>query len=164
MKKTAKQIIQENIQTIEEWALQGMTKKEIAKCLGVGYSTFRDEINQIPGTLALFKKIAITKKDCNKEKVENVEESLYKKAIGYNYIEEVPVKVKNEYFDEDGNKYTKEEVEVVQVKKHSPADVQAAKFFLTNRAKRIWQDNPHKVENDKESLKLKKKEVESRVF
>lgn len=148
-----------NLQTIEEWALQGMSQKDMAELLGMGYSTFRKIKQQNVALLALLKKCANQKKKLEEEQVKTVEESLYKRAIGYNYTETVPVKVKKEYFNEDGSKYTNEEVEVVKVTKHSPADIGAAKFFLLNKAKKVWQDNPHKVENDKKLLALKEKEA-----
>lgn len=31
-------------------------------------------------------------------------------------------------------------------------------------AKKVWQDNPHKVENDKENLKIRKKEMEGKEW
>ena len=52
----------------------------------------------------------------------------------------------------------------VKKKVHVPADVQAAKFFLINAAKKKWQDNPHKVENDKKAMKLKEKEAEGKMW
>lgn len=63
---------------------------------------------------------------------ERVERSLYQKATGYNVTEEQAVKVKTEQF--------KEEVEVVQVDKHIPADTTAAIFWLKNRRKDQWRD------------------------
>lgn len=68
-----------------------------------------------------------------KEKAdERVERSLYQKATGYNYREEQAIKVKVEQH--------KEEVEVVEVEKHSPADTTAAIFWLKNRRKHEWRD------------------------
>lgn len=164
MKKTAEQIVQENLKTIEEWAIQGMSRKEIAECLGIGYSTFRAEINKSSGTLALFRKIAKSKKEANKNQIEAVEKSLFERAKGYEVIETVPVKVKKNYTDENGNKCSEEQVVIVEQTKHVPADVGAAKFFLTNRSKKEWQDNPHKVVNDAEILKIRKKEVEGKEW
>lgn len=153
-----------NLKTIEEWALQGMSQKDMAELLGMGYSTFRKIKQQNVALLALLKNCANQKKKIEEEQVKQVEESLYKRAIGYNYKESTPVKVKREVIDEDGNKLTIEEVEVVEVTKHSPADINAAKFFLLNKAKKVWSNDPNKLEIDKENLKLKKKEIESKVL
>jgi hypothetical protein len=63
---------------------------------------------------------------------ERVERSLYQKATGYNVTEEQAVKLKVDKY--------KEEVEVVQVEKHVPADTTAAIFWLKNRRKDDWRD------------------------
>lgn len=63
---------------------------------------------------------------------ERVERSLYQKATGYDVTEEEAVKVKREQY--------KEEVEVVEVRKHVPADTTAAIFWLKNRRKDEWRD------------------------
>ena len=160
MAKSNDEIIMENLKTIEEWALQGMSQKEMAELLGMGYSTFRKIKGQNVALLALLKQCANTRKKVEEEQVKSVEYSLFERAKGYEYIENVPIKVKSEYYNEEGKKCSEEHVKIVERTVHVPADIGAAKFFLSNRSKKMWQDNPHKVENDKENLKLKKKELE----
>lgn len=63
---------------------------------------------------------------------ERVVRSLYHKANGYDYTEEQAIKIKVEQH--------KEEVEVVEVQKHQPADTTAAIFWLKNRRKDEWRD------------------------
>lgn len=63
---------------------------------------------------------------------ERVERSLYQKATGYDYSEEQAIKIKMEQH--------KEEVEIVEVRRHSPADTTAAIFWLKNRRKAEWRD------------------------
>lgn len=63
---------------------------------------------------------------------ERVERSLYQKATGYNVTEEQAVKIKVEQH--------KENVEVVQIEKHVPADTTAAIFWLKNRRSGNWRD------------------------
>jgi transposase len=63
---------------------------------------------------------------------ERVERSLYQKATGYNFTEQQAIKVKVEQH--------KEEVEVVDVERHSPADTTAAIFWLKNRRSAAWRD------------------------
>ncbi len=63
---------------------------------------------------------------------ERVERSLYQKATGYNYTEEQAIKIKKGQHEE--------EVEVVEVEKHAPADTTAAIFWLKNRRKTEWRD------------------------
>ena len=63
---------------------------------------------------------------------ERVERSLYQKATGYEVTEEQAVKVKVDQY--------KEEVEVVEVRKHIQAETTAAIFWLKNRRPAEWRD------------------------
>lgn len=63
---------------------------------------------------------------------DRVERSLYQKATGYDYVEEQAIKIKVEQH--------KEQVEVVEVVKHAPADTTAGIFWLKNRRKEDWRD------------------------
>lgn len=159
MADSAEDRVMQNLKTIEEWALQGMSQKEMAECLGIGDSTFRKIKKQNVALLAVLKQCANTRKKIQEEQVKSVEVSLFQRAKGYEYIEKVPIKVKEEYYNKDGKKCSSERVEIVEKTVHVPADIGAAKFFLQNRAKKTWQDNPHKVENDKKILALKEKEA-----
>lgn len=159
MAKTSEEIVMENLKTIEEWALQGMSQKEMAECLGIGESTFRKLKRENVALLAVLKKSANARKNMLEEQVKSVEYSLFERAKGYEYTKETPIKVKEEHYNDDGKKCVVERVVIAKETVHVPADITAAKFFLVNRAKKVWQDNPHKVENDKEMLKIKKDEV-----
>ena len=161
---SAEERVMQNLKTIEEWALQGMSQKEMAELLGIGESTFRKIKKQNVALLAVLKQCANTRKKIMEEQVKSVEVSLFQRAKGYDRIEKVPIKVKEEYYNKDGKKCSIERVELVEKVIHIPADVQAAKFVLTNKAKKEWLDNPHKVENDKENLKLKKQELQNKGF
>lgn len=68
---------------------------------------------------------------------ERVRNSLYHKAVGYDYVEQQAVKVKVAQYEE--------KVEVVDVQRHVPADTVAAKFWLINKdrdanGKPVWSD------------------------
>lgn len=63
---------------------------------------------------------------------ERVVRSLYQKATGYDFVEEQAIKVKLEQH--------KEEVQVVEVRRHAPAETPAAIFWLKNRRKDDWRD------------------------
>lgn len=76
-------------------------------------------------------------KSAKEQADERVERSLYQKATGYDFVEEQAIKLRLEQY--------KEEVEVVEVRRHSPADTTAAIFWLKNRRKGEWRDK-HEVE------------------
>ena len=157
--KTSEEIVMENLKTIEEWALQGMSQKDMAECLGIGESTFRAIKSKNVALLAVLKKSAKTRKNLIDGQVKEVEKSLFERAKGYDEEKSYFFKVKKKGTDDNGNKYEHEDVIEKKTIEHVPADIGAAKFFLTNMAKKVWQDNPHKVENDKEALKIKKDEI-----
>jgi transposase-like protein len=74
---------------------------------------------------------------------ERVERSLYQKASGYDVVETQAVKVKVEQHKED--------VKVVEVRRHVPADTTAQIFWLKNRRKDSWRDRQeiqHDVSGD----------------
>ncbi|KEI02896.1 Xaa-His dipeptidase [Clostridium botulinum C/D] len=152
------ELIESNLDKIESWVAQGITDKEISDKLEIGYSTYRKykSVN-----VALKGAIATGKDKANQE----VEKALFKKCLGFKYTEEVATKVKNEVLSEDGKTIlVKEDVVIKQVRKYSVPDLNAQKFWLTNKEKVKWKEDPHKVANDKEILKLKKKEIKSKVF
>ena len=163
MGKTAEQIVLDNIENIENWASIGVSQKEIAERLDIGYSTFRQLKQTNLALLALFPNSAKIKRFPN-EKLKKVEKALYERAIGYEYEQSEFIKVKESGYDEKGKKWEKEKIEEVKKKVFVPPDVNAAKFYLINRDRRNWKDNPHKVENDKQMLNIRKKEAEAKEW
>lgn len=118
---------------VECWARDGLTDEQIAKNLGIAYSTFRDYKNKYSALSAALKK--------GKEVVDfEVENALLKRALGYKY-----------------NEITQEPVEVGEgitilqttkiVTKYAPPDTTAQIFWLKNRKPDKWRDKP-KVETD----------------
>ena len=149
-------IIEENLKNIGKWIAQGVPEKEIAKKLNMAYSTFRNHKKTMQA-------LKDTIKEGLEEKQQKVEESLFKRCIGFNFYEEVAMKVKEESLAEDGTTVlVNERVEVKEVKKYSPPDLNAQKYYLNNRDKTHWSDDPNKVLNDKKLTKLKEKEINSK--
>lgn len=163
MAKSSEQIVMDNLENIENWASIGLSQKEIAERLNIGYSTFRELKSTNLALSALFPNSARLKRFPN-EKIKKVEKALYERAIGYEYEQEEHIKVKESGYDERGKKWEKESIKTVSKKVFVPPDVAAAKFYLINRDRRNWKDNPHKVENDKQILHLRKKEAEAKEW
>lgn len=153
----------DNLENIENWANIGLSQKEIAKKIGIGYSTFRLLKQSNLALSAVYENVAI-KKNKTLMKVKNVEKALYDRAVGFEYEQTELIKVKESGYDERGKKWEKEKIEEVKKKVYVPPDVNAAKFYLVNKGKKEWQDNPHKVENDKQILNLRKKEAEAKEW
>lgn len=150
-------IIESRLDEIESWVEHGDTDKEIAEKLGISYSTYRKYKSN---NVALKGRIA-TAKD---KQIQEVEKNLFKKCKGYHYYEEVAFKVKEEKWDDKSESIIVEEhVEVRNVKKYSHPDLNAQKYFLNNRNKAKWKDDPNKVENDKKLTELKEKEASMKM-
>ena len=156
--KANEEKIKGNLALIESRVAEGHIDKEIAENLGIPYSTFRRykrENSDLKAAIAQGKD----------KKNQNVIQALYKNCTGYKYYEETPVKVKEEVIAEDGTTVlVKERVEVKSIKKYKPADLAAQKYWLNNRDKTKWQEDPHKTANDKKLTKLKEKEINSKVI
>jgi hypothetical protein len=68
-----------------------------------------------------------------------VENALLRNALGYDFVEEEAVKLKQVYYV-DGKRYEDERVEVVELRKHRTADTTAQIFWLKNRKPKEWRD------------------------
>ena len=156
--RSVEETVKDSLKLIESMVEEGSTDEEIAKKIGISYSSFKRHKSQNSELKAIIAQ-------CKDKKNDMVEQSLFKCCNGYIYHEEVATKVKEEVLDKDTNIIlVKEDVKVVKVKKYKGADLAAQKYWLNNKKKATWKEDPHKVENDKKLTKLKEKEVESKVI
>lgn len=139
--------VKDKLICVEGWARSGLTEKQIAKNLGVAYSTFKEYKKKYSALSAVLKK--------GKEVVDfEVEGALIRRALGYEYEEEIKELVEDEITG-------KAELKVVKtIKKKVAPDVTAQIFWLKNRKPEEWRNDPHKVKIDLELLKLRQKELE----
>ena len=152
--------IYENMESLEEWAFAGLSQKEMAEMLGMAYSTFRELRKKIPALSALLKNSADFLKAERKKEVEKVEVSLLNRCLGYNADIKKHMKVKKPMqgadgkvlTDANGKVITEEVLEEVTEQQHVPADVGAIKFYLLNKAKDKWKENPDKLELEKKRV------------
>ncbi len=130
---------EEKLALITGWARTGLTDEQIAKNMGIAYSTLREWRKKYPAISASLKK--------GKEVVDfEVENALYKRAIGYEYEEE------KTYIQEVDGKVTKKK-EVI--KRHVPGDTTAQIFWLKNRKPKEWRNNPENQENKNDRVIIK---------
>lgn len=128
------------IDDIAVWTACGSTQKQIAARLGVSLSAlknYRAEHSELDEALS-FGKSNISM---------DIEKTLADLALGYNYYTSEVVKLKNC----DGS----ERAEVKTVKKYVPPNLEAAKYYLKNRCKKKWSDNPHGNDFKDRELKMK---------
>ncbi|OXZ29141.1 transposase [Finegoldia magna] len=118
----------DNLIKIEAWARDGLTDEQIAKNMGVAYSTLRVWRDKYPPISAALKK--------GKEVVDiEVENQLLKRALGYDYDE-----VKTVQKMVDGKKY----LEKTTITRHVMPDITAQIFWLKNRKPDVWLDRKAK--------------------
>lgn len=152
-RKSVDEIIESNLTQVIAMLKDGCKDKEIIEYLGISRSAWKAKKK---GNVKLRNAIEEVKEERN----EAVEEALFKCCTGYHYYEEVASKVKEEVEGDNGTVLVKEDVKVTKVKKYKGPDVVAQKYWLNNKKKAVWKDDPYKVENDKKLTKIKEKQVD----
>ena len=115
-------VTRQHVRDVYKLALLGATHAELADFFGVTESqltSWIDRCQPFKNAMGLGKLKADAK----------VANALYKRACGYEYNEE-------RAFSYMGD------VDIVKVKRHMPADVNAAKFWLKNRQRDKWKEQP----------------------
>lgn len=133
---------------LEAWARDGLTDEQIANNMGISVASLYNYKNQHLEILEALKK--------GKEVVDiQVENALYKKALGYNVLLKKTFKLKRIEYNGDGKKI-KEYEELVDGydETHIPADTTAQIFWLKNRNPRKWRDKVEVETNKQELSKL----------
>ncbi|MBQ7824929.1 MAG: hypothetical protein IJ337_01070 [Clostridia bacterium] len=141
--KSAKWLEEEGLLKIAGWARDGCTDEEVAKNMGVAYSTLRVWRDKFPALSAALK----CARDIADRKVEN---KLFERAQGYTIKLKKTFKVKKERYDELGRKIVCEELQTGEDEVHIPADVTAQIFWLKNRKPDKWRDKPDAKTDDAE--------------
>ena len=154
-RKSVDEIIESNITQVISMLKDGCKDKEIIEFLGISRSAWKAKKNSNS-------KLKQAIDEVKEARNEQVEDSLFKCCTGYHYYEEVATKVKEDILTDDGTVLVKEDVKISKVRKFARPDVNAQKYWLNNRKKASWKDDPNKVENDKKALKLKEKEIDSK--
>lgn len=132
----------DKITLIQAWARDGLTNEQIAQKMGVTRQTLHNYTSKYPELKQAIKK--------GKEVVDvEVENSLLKRALGYQYTEETIERI--------FNKETKEHEMVVTktVTKEMPPDTTAQIFWLKNRKSFQWRDR----KNIEASLRSQNKNI-----
>lgn len=134
-KKYDQWLTEEGLLKITGWARDGLIDKQIAHNMGIGASTLREWKGTFPEVAEALRK--------GKEVVDReVENALFKSAIGYTQTIRKPVKVREvEYDPETGRKVREVERWVaVEEEIHVPPQVTAQIFWLKNRKPDQWRE------------------------
>ncbi len=142
----------EGLLKLEAFAKQGLTDAQIAKHMGVTVSTLNNYKKQ-------YSKINEALKNGGEYVDTKIENALIKRAIGYEYTEQVMERVLNKETGEYEFVLTKE------MKKEVKPDISAQVFWLKNRRPDIWKDKQDlNVESSStEFSNLTDEELEQRI-
>lgn len=123
--------VEPKLQQIEEWAKDGLSMEQIALKLGVANSTlfvYKDKYSELSDAIKKGKEVADIA----------VENSLFKRAMGYKYDE--VIKEAKKVHDPDSGELVTVMAETKRVTKEVHPDVTAQIFWLKNRRPDIWRD------------------------
>jgi len=130
-------ISEENLLKLEAWARDGLTEADISHNIGISTQTLWDWKKKHPDIFDALKK--------GKEVADvRVENALYKRAIGYDTVEEKTI------IGADGVVS-----QTIKQVKHIAPDTTAQIFWLKNRRPELWRDKVVVDANVNDSEKLK---------
>lgn len=139
--------VQPKLFLIEMWARDGLTDEQIANNLGISNASF---YNYQKEHIEFFNALKKGKEISDYE----VENALFKKALGYTVTVKKAFKVK-EVIVKDGERKERERIEYADEEVHIPADTTAQIFWLKNRRPDKWRDKQeivHDTENVEKTL------------
>ena len=115
----------QNLTRIQGWARDGLVQEDIARQIGIKYGTMRQWLAKYPEIRTA---VEIGRDSADR----NVENALYKKAMGYE-VEETETTIA---VMPDGEKRQ----QVKKIKRHIPPSDTAMIFWLKNRKPAEWRD------------------------
>ena len=135
MRKSDPWITEDGLTKIQGWARDGLIEKQIAKNMGVAESTLRNWKNAFPEIAEALRK--------GKEVVDReVENALFKSALGFMQKVKKPVRIREVEYDPKSGKKIRESEKWVQVEEevYIPPQVTAQIFWLKNRKPDQWRE------------------------
>lgn len=130
-----KWIAPDGLWKIQEWAKSGLTDTEIAAQIGVTRKTLYEWEKKYPE----FKEALQRAKRQADDKVVG---ALYSRATGYTATVKKMQKIRTVKYDKLGKKVSEtEELVPYEEEVHVPGDVNAQKFWLTNRDPENWKNH-----------------------
>ena len=142
--KYAQWLTPEGLGCIEAWCRDGLDDKELAKSMGISPSTLYDWL----GKHSEISEAVTRGRGGAREQIEN---SVYKKALGYTVTVKEPMKIRHRYWNEK-TQHMEEDEKVVMAEReiHIPADPKSAQFWLTNRNRDRWAEHPTPLDSERE--------------
>ncbi len=120
-----------------QMCLLGATDKQIAEAFGVTEQTVNNWKKDEKGNpTSFFESLKRGKIEADTE----IAVTLFERAKGYVINKEIPIKLKEVFWDDHERRCEKESIEVVPVQEQLPPDTTAIIFWLKNRQPALWRD------------------------
>ena len=158
LNNSKREIVVKNMDKIKEWISEGMSMATIAKAIGVSKTT-------------LYKHIADTEQGLNsldtvkkyrEPAVENLENTMYQSACGYERKVKKYAKVKRCMYENGKKAEEWEEMVEYEETQYFPPDTTAGIFLLKNWAG--YMNEPATVGIRKKELELREKQVDAQTW
>lgn len=132
---------------------EGYSEKDVAKKIGVSYSTWKKH----KGKIKDFSTLILTARE---KQIKELEKSMYLQAIGFVKKVKKAMKLKNVEYDEETGKRLKEEETIAYYEEeiYIPPSQAAGAFLLKNWDKPNYSNNPAELEVKKQELERKKED------
>lgn len=125
--------VEPKLELIEGWTRDGLVIDQIAENLGISKTTLYSYMKKYPELSERLKK----GKEISDYQVEN---ELFKKAVGFTRKEKRPVKIKEVEYSEGKRVKETERIEMVEEEVYYPPELGAQVFWLKNRRPDKWKD------------------------
>lgn len=123
--------VRDKLTLIVHWKRMGWTDEEVAKRLGIAYSTFKVYKGKHEELSAALR--------AGKEEADaEVENALFERAVGLKTVVRKPIKVKEVIYENGKRVKETERIEYGEEEIFVPPDVTADKFYLENRVPERW--------------------------
>lgn len=143
--KYQKWLTPDGLMLLAAWARDGLSNDQIARKCGISRQTLNEWRKAYPDISDALSR--------GKEPVDvEVENALYKLALGYTEPVAKTFKVKEVYFDERGRRCEREHLVTGYDEVHIPANVNAQKFWLANRKPEVWRERQQSAEGCEDAL------------
>ncbi|MDR3584504.1 MAG: hypothetical protein P4L59_04180 [Desulfosporosinus sp.] len=140
--------VKDKLRLVEEWARSGLTEGQISANLGISRSTlsdFKNKHRELAEALSRGRAVAVAQ----------LENALYKRALGFNYEE---TKVSIRVINVEEVKYTEKST------KYQVPDVGAIIILLKNKDCQNWSNDPAKRDLEREIFVFRKQLELARLY
>lgn len=150
-----KEVVLENMEKIKEWLGQGVAMSTIAKALKISKTTLYKHIGELDGSIDGLDAI----KKYREPAIENLENTMYMSACGFERVVKKCAKVKRTMYDNGKKAEEWEEMVEYEETVYFPPDTTAGIFLLKNWAS--YSNEPVTIDLRKREIELKEQQIKA---